>query len=119
MCIYIFPHTYLCSGVNPGAAVLTQSRHWRRSTLRYRYRMYAHFFFVALFPLLSISGYNLGAALNTNIYIHIHISIYTSIYIYIYTHTHTHIGIYIYKYKYKYIDISLALSLYIYIYMYI
>jgi len=35
--------------------------------VRYVTRDTLHYFFVALFPLPSVSGYNLGAALNTNI----------------------------------------------------
>jgi len=36
--------------------VLTQSRHWRRSTLRYEIYDTLHYFFVTLFPLPSVSG---------------------------------------------------------------
>jgi len=53
-----------------GAAVQTQSRHWHwqctGEEVRYVTRYTLHYFFVAFFPLPSVSGYSLGAALNTS-----------------------------------------------------
>ena len=82
--ISIYLSVYICS-LGVGAAVLTQSRHWHRSTLRYRYRMYVTFLLRRVIPPPVDIWLQPGScAQHKSIYIDVYVSWSVCIYIYIY-----------------------------------